>query len=160
MSEKKRETQLRTIRKVFSDLRFVFTERDDPETKTTFFTIDTDGETDAIYVVHEPGLLTLYASFAVRPEKKQRKELERFASRLNAGIHDGCVVIRENAILYRVSINYRMVKNLHSEYIASAIDRLTDMIEPIDVPLILIAKGSSADEAIEKVLDLPVVDIY
>jgi hypothetical protein len=92
----------------------------------------------------------------------RRPEVERFASRFNAGAHHGCVVVRSGTpvrVVYRVSVDYGKVKDLEAGYVASLVEDVIDTIPAIDTPLILVAKGTSADDAIAQVLELEEVTI-
>lgn len=148
--------QLETIRNVFDKLDFEYEEHYDAKSDTSCFHIDTGvGELEDVRVVHQPGLLSMHARFGVRPEPKHRRELERFAARLNACLLHGCVVVTaEPRVHFRTSVSYAQVTDLEEGYVAGLVGDVIDMIETIDLPLILIAQGNPADAAIEKVLEL------
>jgi hypothetical protein len=148
--------QLETIRSVFTKLDFDFEEHFDPKSDTSFFHIDTGvGELEDVRVLHQPGLLSVHARFGVLPKQEHRRELERFAARLNACLLHGCVVVTaEPRLHYRTSVSYAHVADLEEGYVAGLVGDVIDMIETIDLPLILIAQGNPADAAIEKVLEL------
>lgn len=148
--------QLETIRDVFTKLEFDYEEHYDAKSDTSFFHIDTGvGELEDVRVVHQPGLLSVHARFGVRPKPEHRRELERFAARLNAGLVHGCVVVTDEPRLhYRTSMSYALVTDLEEGYVAGLVGDVVDMVETIDLPLILIAQGNPADAAIEKVLEL------
>lgn len=148
--------QLETIRNVFAKLDFDYEEHFDGKSETSFFHIDTGvGELEDVRVLHQPGLLSVHARFGVRPKEEHRRELERFAARLNACLLHGCVVVTsEPCLQYRTSVSYAHVTDLEEGYVAGLVSDVIDMIETIDLPLILIAQGNPADAAIEKVLEL------
>lgn len=148
--------QLETIRNVFAKLDFDYEEHFDGKSETSFFHIDTGvGELEDVRVLHQPGLLSVHARFGVRPKEEHRRELERFAARVNACLLHGCVVVtREPRLQYRTSVSYAHVADLEDGYVAGLVSDVIDMIETIDLPLILIAQGNPADAAIEKVLEL------
>jgi len=148
--------QLDTIRSVFADLDFDDQEHFDARSDTSFFHIDTGvGELEDVRVVHRPGLLSVHARFGVAPKEAHRRELEHFAARLNACLLHGCVVVSDEPRLrYRTSLNDARVADLEKGYVAGLIADVLGMIEAVDLPLILIAKGESADAAIEKVLEV------
>lgn len=148
--------QLETIRNVFAKLDFDYEECFDGKSETSFFHIDTGvGELEDVRVLHQPGLLSVHARFGVRPKEEHRRELERFAARLNACLLHGCVVVTsEPRLQYRTSVSYAHVADLEEGYVAGLVSDVIDMIETIDLPLILIAQGNPADAAIEKVLEL------
>jgi len=148
--------QLETIRSVFDKLQFDYEEHYDPKSDTSFFTIDTGvGELEDVRVLHQPGLLSVHARFGVRPRPEHRRELERFAARVNAALLHGCVVVTDEPRLhYRTSMSYALVTDLEEGYVAGLVGDVVDMVETIDLPLILIAQGNPADAAIEKVLEL------
>ncbi len=152
--------QLKTIRSVFASLGLEFTERYDGASRKSHFSIDTGvGELEDIQVIHVPGVLTLYARFGVRPEERHRRELERFASRMNSALHHGCVVLHGTppGVSFRASVDYSSVKDLERGYVGRLLGDAISMIETIDLPLVLIAQGKRADEAIAQVLELPEV---
>ena len=148
--------QLETIRSVFGKLDFDYEEHYDAKSDTSFFHIDTGvGELEDVRVLHQPGLLSVHARFGVRPQEEHRRELERFAARLNACLLHGCVVVTgEPRLQYRTSVSYAHVAELEEGYVAGLVSDVIDMIETLDLPLILIAQGNPADAAIEKVLEL------
>jgi hypothetical protein len=148
--------QLDTIRNVFDKLDFEYEESYDAKSDTSFFHVDTGvGELEDVRIVHQPGLLSVHARFGVLPKPEHRRELERFAARLNACLLHGCVVVTaEPRIQFRTSVSYTHVTDLEDGYVAGLIGDVIDMIETIDLPLILIAQGNPADAAIEKVLEL------
>jgi hypothetical protein len=148
--------QLETIRNVFARLELDYEEQFDPKSDTSFFHIDTGvGELEDVRVVHQPGLLSVHARFGVLPKAEHRRELERFAARLNACLLHGCVVVTaEPRLQFRTSVSYAHVTDLEEGHVAGLVSDVIDMIETIDLPLILIAQGNPADAAIEKVLEL------
>jgi hypothetical protein len=148
--------QLETIRAVFTKLAFDYEEHHDAPSETSFFHIDTGvGELEDVRVVHQPGVVSVLARFGVLPKAEHRRELERFAARLNAYLLHGCVVVTaEPRLCYRVSVSHAHVGELDEGYVAGLIGDVIDMVETIDLPLILIAQGNPADAAIEKVLEL------
>lgn len=148
--------QLETIRNVFAKLDFEYEEHFDGKSDTSFFHIDTGvGELEDVRVLHQPGLLSVHARFGVLPKEEHRRELERFAARLNACLLHGCVVVTsEPRLCYRTSVSYAHVADLEEGYVAGLVSDVIDMIETIDLPLILIAQGNPADAAVEKVLEL------
>jgi hypothetical protein len=148
--------QLETIRTVFGKLDFEYEEHYDGKSDTSFFHIDTGvGELEDVRVLHQPGLLSVHARFGVLPKAEHRRELERFAARLNACLLHGCIVVTaEPRLQYRTSVSYAHVADLEEGYVAGLVSDVIDMIETIDLPLILIAQGNPADAAIEKVLEL------
>lgn len=151
------QRQLATIRDVFSGLELSFTEDYDAHTGTSYFTIDTGvGELEDIRVVHIPGVLTLYARFGVRPKEEHRRELERFASQMNAGMHHGCVVLHGSPpqVSFRASVDYASVTDLDRGYVGRLVGDAVSMIQAIDLPLILIAQGKPADAAISEVIEI------
>jgi hypothetical protein len=162
-AEASTKKQLATVRAVFERLGFRVDEAWDAKTETSFFTIDTGvGELESLRFLHRPGFLVAYAVMGVTAPAGRRAEVERFAARFNAGAHHGCVVVRSGTpvrIVYRVSVDYGKVKDLEAGYVASLVEDVIDTIPAIDVPLILIAKGTPADEAIARVLELEEVAI-
>jgi hypothetical protein len=148
--------QLETIRSVFRKLDFDYEEHFDGKSDTSFFRIDTGvGELEDVRVLHQPGLLSVHARFGVLPKAEHRRELERFAARLNACLLHGCVVVTaEPRLQYRTSVSYAHVAELEEGYVAGLVSDVIDVIETIDLPLILIAQGNPADAAIEKVLEI------
>jgi hypothetical protein len=61
--------------------------------------------------------------------------------------------------VYRVSVDYSRVKNLEGGYVAGLVADVIDKLPVLDLPLILIAKGATADAAISKLLELEEVQV-
>lgn len=150
--------QLETIRKALRALKLGFEEAWDATTQVSFFTIDTGvSELETLCLQHEPGVLVALAEFGVHPAEARRREVERLAARLNASWYHGCALVlrgRPVRIVYRASVDYSRVKNLEAGYVAGLVANVIDAIPVVDLPLILVAKGKSADEAIAEVLEL------
>lgn len=156
---------LQTIRTVFKKLGFRFTERKG-EAATTFFAIEADGELEAVHAVYEPGTLAMYFVLGVKPARKRETELLRFAGRFNNMTHSGCVVVRDEgkkaktlSVALRGTLEHRKVQDVEEGYVASVVAEMMDLVEAVNLPLILIAKGATADAAIAKTLNARVVPI-
>ncbi|HXU04812.1 MAG TPA: hypothetical protein VN903_27805 [Polyangia bacterium] len=144
--------QLRTIRKVLKQLKLEHRERYDAKDDISFFEISraTDDGLESAHLVHGPGLLAVYARFGVRAPKRE-SELLRFANIFNALNRQGCLFAEgDGTIVYRDSVCYSRVKDLEPGYVAGLIEGLIDIIKVVDLPLILIAKGKSAAEAVNE----------
>jgi hypothetical protein len=155
---------LANVRSVFRKAQWNFTEQKDGDTH--YFDVQADGEIESVQGVYQPGCLTLYLVFGVHPAQKRRAELLDFANRMNQFAHSGCVVVRDDGakgkkltVLYRTSVDHRKIEDLDERYVASLIADLMDMVQTIDVPLVLIAKGTKAKTAILRTLDAAPVAI-
>ncbi|MBK7579874.1 MAG: hypothetical protein IPI67_06670 [Myxococcales bacterium] len=148
--------QLRTIRQVLGRLQTKCKERYDAEEETNFFSIVVD-EGDPLaeaHLVHYPGLVAIYGVFAIKPAKRHRAELLAFANAFNAALHQGTAVVRSDGrLVYRAAVSYRKVKDLDPGYVAGLIADLFSVIDLIDLPLILVAKGKTARAAIKATWD-------
>lgn len=146
--------QLATIRNTLKKVKLPFSERYEPGDGTSYFALDLGGpsEMSELLMVHQPGCLSMHAVFGVRVPKKNRAELERFATIFNRTVYEGCLVVQENGdLVHRVALNYRRVKDLDGAYVSSLLGTIMERIELIDLPLILIAKGATARGALKKV---------
>jgi hypothetical protein len=144
--------QLATIRKVLDEIQLTYEERYDAKAGTSSFDIDADPKLDSVKMIHSPGLLALYGVFGVKPKEARLRQVEHFATLFNRVNESGCVFVRENGqVAYRASVNYSRVKDLEAGYVAGLVGDLMDAMDAIDLPLILIAKGKSAQAAVEQV---------
>jgi hypothetical protein len=144
--------QLATIRKVLDQIELTYEEHYDAKAGTSSFDIDADPRLDSVKMIHSPGLLALYGVFGVQPKEARLRQVEHFATIFNRVNDSGCVFVRENGqVAYRASVNYRMVENLEAGYVAGLVGDLMDVMDAIDLPLILIAQGKSAQAAVEQV---------
>lgn len=145
--------QLRTIRKVLDKLKIEYRERYDQEDDYSFFDIGARnaGRVESCHLVHGPGLLSLHGRFGVRAPA-QVARLTQFANIFNRVNRQGCLLVEEQGVIvYRDSVCYSRVKDLEPGYVAGLVAGFIDMIEVIDVPLISIAKGKSAEAAVNDV---------
>jgi hypothetical protein len=145
--------QLRTIRKVLKRLAIAYRERYDAADDKSFFVLARGGDDglESAHLVHGPGLLDIYGRFGIRAPKRQT-ELLRFANIFNGVNRQGCLFATPDAaVVYRDSVCYSRVKDLEPGYVAGLIAGLIDMIPVIDLPLIQIAKGKTADAAVKEI---------
>src|SRR6185503_18796568 len=63
--------QLVTIRKFLKVVHITFKERYAPKEDTSYFELEGPSELESFTLMHEPGLLTMYAVFGVKAPKKQ-----------------------------------------------------------------------------------------
>lgn len=146
--------QLRTIRRFLRKLKLSFRERYLAKTDESYFTIRSDSAdvVTSMHLVHQPGLLTIYAVFGVKAGVKRMRELLQLARIFNECHRDGCLLVEaDGSVVYRGSIDYRSVKDLDEKYIASLLQTVFDVMDTIDVPLILITKGKTAAAALDEV---------
>ncbi|GMV18511.1 MAG: hypothetical protein AMXMBFR56_67350 [Polyangiaceae bacterium] len=144
--------QLATVRNVLGRLGLKFEEKYDPEAETNYFAVDLRGPDvlAEVHLVHEPGLVALYGVFGVKAPRTRRAELLAFANLFNAAFHQGTLTVRKDGrLVYRAACSYRKVKDLDQGYVASLFADMLDVVDLIDLPLILVAKGKTAAAAIK-----------
>lgn len=150
--------QLATIRKAFALLEVSADEVWDPKTETSFFIIDTGlSELETLCFQHSPGVLVAVAELGVHPAEARRAEVERFAARFNASSPTACAMVLSGSpvrLAFRVSVDSSRVQNLEAGYVTALMAQVIDLTPVMDLPLIEIARGSTAKRAVEKLLQL------